>query len=417
MRRNGIVIIAAVSVLGILAALYLMRDPDYNWYRMYGIDDTEPFGLRYFKEVLEESNGIHEVNIHDESFNALMQEAWEDEEPMTGTYLYVGASKYLDNTVLDSILRFIDRGNTAFISSNYIPYQLHDTVFQRGNAGYQSKSALDSDSINLNFYSGTSLTLDSTYVFQHRVKDTTELYSFYSYNPHWFRDSLNYSSLGYFDNNRINFLEITWGKGKIYLHSTPLAFTNLHFIEEEGFNYINQIISKIPEGDIHWDNSRYTNYDSNRRHRDFSEGPLDFLLEQQSLRWAWYLLLGSVFAYLLLNTKRKQRIIPLITKNKNASLDFVQTVGNLHYAEGNNRSILMKEREILFYFIRKQLHINPKLDDPDFNEKLAHKSGIELKDIRSIMEMSKVIESNLEISSEFLISYHQKIEAFYQKVR
>ena len=84
MRRNGIVIIAAVAVLGILTALYLMRDPDYNWYRMYGIDDTEPFGLRYFKEVLEESNGIHEVNIHDDSFNFLMQEAGEDEEEAGG---------------------------------------------------------------------------------------------------------------------------------------------------------------------------------------------------------------------------------------------------------------------------------------------------------------------------------------------
>ena len=70
---------------------------------------------------------------------------------------------------------------------------------------------------------------------------------------------------------------------------------------------------------------------------------LHFILSKRSLRWAFWLTLILLFLLMfLVESKRKQRPIAEIPALRNASEDFVKTVGRLYFQQKNNQNLAAK---------------------------------------------------------------------------
>ncbi|MBK6839709.1 MAG: hypothetical protein IPG90_16740 [Bacteroidetes bacterium] len=141
---------------------------------------------------------------------------------------------------------------------------------------------------------------------------------------------------------------------------------------------------------------------------------MGYILSQDSLRWAWYLVLALTILYMIFFGKRRQRIIPILEPKKNTSLEYIRTVGQLYYQERNHRVICIHKMKLFQAFLRSKYFINTYEVDDDTIEKIAVKSTVDKEVIRSIFSQYNWIDKNLDISDQMLINFHQQIEKFYK---
>ncbi|MBK8841404.1 MAG: hypothetical protein IPO33_00410 [Saprospiraceae bacterium] len=107
------------------------------------------------------------------------------------------------------------------------------------------------------------------------------------------------------DNENSNFIRVKLGKGLLILHSSPAVFTNYYLLKSGSDKYVEQVLSQLPGKDIVW----VTN---EKESGSISNAPLSFILSQEALRNAFYLILVGAALFFIFNAKRKQRIVPVI---------------------------------------------------------------------------------------------------------
>lgn len=144
-----------------------------------------------------------------------------------------------------------------------------------------------------------------------------------------------------------------------------------------------------------------------------SRSPLEHLLTNQALLWAYLILLIMGVLYVIFRAKRKQRVIPLVEKDKNSSKEFVDTVSSLYLSKNQHRNLAIQKRKNFLHFVRNRYHINTNELDEKFEERLAHNSGIKKDEITEILTNFKELDSGRSFSKKKLIELHQLIEKFH----
>ncbi|HNP06071.1 MAG TPA: hypothetical protein PKN99_00515, partial [Cyclobacteriaceae bacterium] len=141
--------------------------------------------------------------------------------------------------------------------------------------------------------------------------------------------------------------------------------------------------------------------------------PLRFILTQESLTWAYSITITSILLLILFESKRKQRVIPIIPPIKNTTLEFASTIGNLYYQRGDHKNIA--EKKIVFFFdtLRSRFHLSmTSIDDLSH---VARKTGNDEKSTSILFENIQNIQKKHEITSEELIALNKQIEDFIKK--
>ncbi len=114
-------------------------------------------------------------------------------------------------------------------------------------------------------------------------------------------------------------------------------------LEENGLNYLNAVFRKFNQKKIYWDvynkKSNYNSSGSDGSGFSIQESPLNFILGHKEFAWAWYLSLVLVLIYLFLQSKRKQRIIPVLPGKKNTSVEYAKALGSLFFNKENHLGI------------------------------------------------------------------------------
>ena len=136
------------------------------------------------------------------------------------------------------------------------------------------------------------------------------------------------------------------------------------------------------------------------------------MLSQPPLAWAWYLNLVLGGLYLNFRAKRRQRIIPVLEKNENTSLTFIQNIGQLYYSQHNHRQIALQKIRLFLADVRERYHINITDLDASFGEKLHARTGVEVVSIEKLLLLRQNIESSEFTSENVLIDLHLLLEKF-----
>jgi len=303
-----------------------------------------------------------------------------------------------DDLDLSALLNFVARGNSVFISSLSFSGKLCDTLNFKTSMPVVDTSMLKrvKEELRLSF-SGSSA--DSSFFYRKRMPGTR----FERF------DTLNTVPLGTDRSGSVNFILTRFGKGHIFLHCQPLAFTNYHLLYSN-HRYAFTALSHLPVENTLWDQ-----YYKPERIIDLS--PVRYILSQPALKAAYFLLVLTIVVYMIFGSKRKQRIVPVMLPERNASLDFVTTVGRLYYRNQNHADLARKKLIYFNEFIRNRYFLQGLDKNDEHIRILSQKSGVEMEKIRYLARLAGNLSENKQFSRQELIELHKSIEDFYKNCK
>jgi len=406
-RKQLIAIVIVVLVI-MVAAVWLLNTRDkkrFSWRESYKNNLVQPYGTSVLYSLLKDLYPDGELI---ESKSPLRNvEKWDS--PLN--YVAIGEDIYYSYDDMWKLLEIVEQGNSALIVCKYPPSLLLSTISEEICYDY-FYSTLDKEEVYLNFQDAP-LKSKEGYGFQFYVQDQIESYQWNYY------DSLLCDSaivkLGTLD-TLTNFVSIPYGDGQVLLHSVPLAFSNFHLLRQENLSYVEKVFSFLPPADIYWDeHSKVALYqgDSERG----LNSPLQYIMGQQSLRWAWYIILALVLLYILSFSKRKQKIIPVMETNENTSIEFTEAIGELYYQQQNHQQLGLLKMKLFLEYIRNHYHLNTSQLDEALIKKIIAKSQIAHDHVKRIFDMHSRMLENSEVSDYLLIEFNRALEYFYDNCK
>jgi len=277
-------ILWSLAAIGILAAIELLTPKPIDWRETYQNDDKIPYGdyavfslLKSIfpqSEIIENEKTIYET-LADSSFE-------------NTNYVFINDEFSPDENDTKELLQFAESGNSVFIAADF-DEGIADSLGILTDANYSLSNSLK---INL-----TNISLKNSQDYQFRNRVSVYFKEF---------DTAHSVVLGADSSGNPNFLKISRGAGNIYVHLVPEAFTNYNLLHRNNADYLARALSYLPNQTTIWDE-----YYKKFRRRE-KESSLRYLLEQNPFRWAWYLMLGGVLAFVIFRGKRTQRIMPIV---------------------------------------------------------------------------------------------------------
>ena len=310
-----------------------------------------------------------------------------------------------DETELHRLWDFVKTGNTVFISSHTLSYDAQNFFNCDDYASDLSLFGLDAETDSLSVK-----LLSPPFPDQKKYDYPGRQYDGYfgKYN----RD-ISYE-LGSKNDTDINFIQLKAGQGSIYLHLAPLTFSNYFLLHGQNINYYNKMLSLIPKDTkkVVWD--EYFLHKRISLGSNESKGPLSALMSQRSFRAALWLLIILLALYILQEMRRKQRIIPVMARPRNDSLEFVKTIGRLYHEKRDNKNLGKKMAAYFLEHIRNRYKLSTNQLDDEFITSLGRKTAQPENNIREIISFINNIDETDEIADEQLAGFHKRLEDFYK---
>jgi hypothetical protein len=312
--------------------------------------------------------------------------------------IIIASSLNMESSDVTMLMNFVGDGNVVFISANRISDTLLNNLSIR--ATQSSSFTMEPDSLPV----GVSPPVDAQY---HSFSYPGDSYD------NWITklDSQYATVLGRDGRDHPNFVRINYkGGGAIYLHFAPLAFSNFFLLHKQNMAYYANALSYMPNTvkEIIWD--EYYRYSHNNR--NFSA--LGYILRNDSLRLAFWLLLLLFAIIYLFESKRRQRQIPVIAPLRNTSLDFVRTIGRLYYQRRDNQNLATK---MVVHFqdqVRTRYHLAATTLDEAFVDRLAYRTGYPKQELAPLIGYMQELSSKAYIPDDELLHFHRQLEAFYK---
>ncbi|MEY3051823.1 MAG: hypothetical protein RLY31_1608 [Bacteroidota bacterium] len=402
---------AALLATGLLAAYFRQ----YDWEEHYLPDKKDPYGLYVLKSLLQERQPRFRT----------VEQGLETPTDRDAVYVFVGNRFPLDATAAAEWLSFVRAGNQAFVACNQFPTFLMDSLLpppahgpDEGETRNSYADALSTggypseDTARLNFLHPDMSRRDDWKICFRDQQNTLE------YDWKTLPDSPDRTGnprllpLGTLQHGQPNFGRISYGRGVVYLHTTPLAFTNLHLKTSEGLAYAERVFSHFPMQRIYWEERRHSPSPVASDIPPQAETPLKYILSKPSLAWAWYILASLALLFILFRAKRRQRIVPVLERPENTSLAFIRTIGRLSFLQGNHRQAARQQMKFFLGFLREKYGLHTGDLDEHFVETLAARSGISASSIRRILTLHRNISDSGSVSTQTLVDFHGLLTHF-----
>ena len=390
MKKIPWYMIVIVIFLGLYSLALYMKPVKTDWTPTLSNKDKIPYGTYVFFHELKKV-----LNVQPSQLRITPYEFYNDNiSDRTGEiYMFVGASTPFTNTDVNALLAFVGKGNDLFISAEELGQKLADTLKLNINQDYLADSIttrLVNPRLNSKRYYGMPKTTINAY-----------LASF---------DTTRAIVLGMNSKNQVNYIRQHWGRGYIFINTVPAMYTNYSLLDQNNKGYVANSISYLKQNvrHLYWD-------EYFKQGRIGKHSPLRVILEHPALKAAFYTALLSILIFMLFQSKRKQRIIPVITSPENSTVDFVETVSQVYFNNGNHRNIAMKQISYFLEYVRLRYQLETSFADTTFAKKLAHKSGFPEQETIKMMELIRYIRSEEKISDQHLLKLNNYIQEFHKQ--
>lgn len=327
------------------------------------------------------------------------------EDDSGAAYIIIANTVKPDEEELDALLNYAVNGNHVFISSAGIGSNLLDSFHLKVSDEESIFRQEDSLTVRL-WHPQTSDELSFTYPGKPLGNSFTEM------------DSSVTNILGNDREGHANFVKFTYpGGGSVSIHLAPATFTNFFLLHKDNKRYLDLAMSSIPDSvhQVRWDDyfRHHINGQDDSERSGFSK--LSAFVNHPVLSWAFWLTLVLFAIIYLFESKRKQRPVPVVQPLRNASLDFVQTIGRLYYQRKDNKDLALKMSAHFLGHIRTKYNLSTNVTDELFAQKLSFKSGHPLDIVQGITSFINQIENKAAVSDSELLSFNNQIDQFYKQ--
>jgi len=388
----------------IIVTLTIFSCSETNWEENFNYKEKSPFGTYIMHQEINNLFPNDSIITLKKNFRDYLADGNFD-SISTANYVCLNYSmNKLEDEGVDSLLSFVSKGNNAFIALEYFSKTFRKKLeFTSNNLSKDSYFYEDLKKLKGQFYLDSLKT--ETYNFDRNIKRNY----FVTYNKN------NTTILGFaeIDTELVpNFIQIKHGKGYFYLHTNPIVFTNYYLLKDEN-SYINQLLSYLPSRNIIWDPQ--LRYSKNSDNNKDNTSVFDFFLKHNTLTWFLIVLLVGILLFMLFNTKRKQRPIPIIPKLENTTVAFTQTIASLYLKEQNHKNLVDKTIRFFLEKVRTKYLLNTNRLNTEFIKNLASKSGNELVNTKYLINTIKTLNKKTECTQEELFVLQKMITKFLKK--
>ena len=413
------------------------RTKSYEWDVNLREDSYQPYDLGFFRDVLSKT--------FKDDFELIKKSAQFDlaADSGYGTMVYVEDGIKLSEDHIEKLLGFIERGNTAFFSSDIIPENLIEEItgvdfevtyseiiapkqesktnsFSFANSQIDVSNSDKDDEESHNLYLVDSVAqvkfLDQdtiNYTFKFIQKDSLEEFTWHGLDNVIFNDyntEEDFTPISVLNDSLIYYFSMNYGEGALYVHLNPILFSNIYFKETSGFNYANRILEDFNEGHVYY-NQHYSPLTSGNSGN--STSPLTFILKHKSLKWTFYTILIFSLLYVLFSFKRRLPIIPYFNSPKNTSVNYVKALSSF-YLSAKDHTVLAEEMMANFrHYLRNKYRLNTTLKKEELIPLIAKNSGLIEADISAIFDKEFKINFGDDSKSKGLTGLYKALESFY----
>lgn len=409
-RLIALVLLFTIAVFLFFWYLQTNDNTRFKWNESYDIQSVEPFGLKAFTTILQESYP-GKVELTDKPISKVLLN---HDSTQKATYLFVGENIFLQSTDASDLLDFAEKGNIVFIASKYISSDLVYSLYGQECASWVDAYNEYQDSV-------VSFTLIHPKLRTNNEFKVALLRKQKHFNMNWhFLDSADYfcdsvsswTKIGYINDGKVNFIRVPYGKGFVYLYTTPQVFTNYCLNEPGAADYMAGLMTHFEGGKIYFDNFSKIPFISNNAGNH--QGPLSYILSQEMLRWAWYVVLGTALLFVVIFARRRQRIIPVVEPDVNTSMEFLKVISTLYYDDANHRDAARHRMKYFLLFVRNKFGLSTHTLNKELMQKLSSKSNVSPELVESIFHQYEIIQSYQDITSDRLHTFSSSIDKFYQ---
>ena len=384
--------IFALLIIGLIY-IEMVKPKPLNWFPSYVSKHKTPYGTYVlYKELKALFPNTKVDNIKTAPYIYLK------DNTRTGTYVFIDGQLNFGDEELDALLNFIKRGNDVFISTHGINI---DTL------NLKTKHIFSTEIDEIPFFKLINRNLSNKeFGFDRSFKNTV-------FSKIDTASTIVLGKTGYYtaENEErivegINFIKQPYGKGNLYLHTFPEAFTNYYILKSSNHQHTASILSYLDESKpILWDTYYKTG-------KSTISSPMHYLLNSKSLKWAYYMALIGLLFFIIFEGKRKQRHIPVIKPLKNQTLAFTRTISNMYYEKSKHKNIAEHKISYLLEYIRTKLHVPTVRINDNFYNYVASRSGLPKENIIALFAYIDQVHLKNEITQEELIELNKRIEEF-----
>ena len=384
----------AVLLLVILAAYIYAeykRPPRVDWTITLDRYDRIPFGTYIIYDRLRDL-----FDVKPEYPSGTVYERYSQRSDTGELSIFIN-QRFKTSPVDDAaLLQFVARGNTIFLATEDISAGLADTLgLELKNHRTRLKGT---DTIRLNL-EAPSLQKRGGYP----IPTAWGMAKFTAY------DTARTTVLGRDERNVANFIRIPVGKGMMYIHSIPTVFSNISMLSDDNAKYVSDVLSYLPKhpSRLVWD--EYFSSD-----RSGATTPLRVILLRPALRAGYFTALVALLLFLLFRSKRRQRIIPVVTPPRNTTMEFVDTVGQLYLNKRNHRDIALKLTHQFLEHVREHHRLHTGMLDAEFSARLALRTGMDPQRTKAFIDRLNKLRTGDAVSETDLLTLSRDIDAFKQ---
>lgn len=313
-----------------------------------------------------------------------------------------------DKYEMKNLIRFIESGNSVFISALNLSYEVTQLL----------NCEVNSDEAIVSLFSGEESPDSLTVSLANPPFPVPLSYTYpgVQYDGYFARvDTTTTTVLGYNKTGKPDFIHLKAGEGHLYVHLAPMAFTNYFLLHKGNFSYYEKAFSLIAPDTrkIIWD-EYYVNHKAKKQQKNHSNWFINFM-GYPALRAALLTALLALLVYVLMEMRRKQRYIPVIKKPGNDSLDFVKTIGRLYHDKGDHANLCRKMAAYFLEHVRHRYKLPTAELSDEFIKKLHFKTGVDETEIAGIVYFIRELGHTAVVSDKQLIAFHKQLESFYKK--
>ncbi|MDR3217468.1 MAG: hypothetical protein LBU22_00555 [Dysgonamonadaceae bacterium] len=398
--KKRIIYIIFIGLLFYLA--YLMNrnvDIKYSWKPTFSIQDKQPFGAYAFDKLLKASWEAEYVHNY---------ERFEDLELYDTNYnmLIIARYLYMDTSIINDLLAYINNGGCALIAAEFFPDGLIDT--------------LNLNTSSFNFFTNylPSIGMEEP-VSEVRLFDADSRYESFSFPQklmqNYFTSGDSLQAFNYWDATCVvsesesgNILSLRYqiGEGNLLLCSCPLAFTNYGILNDSLNAYTMRHLSYLRGRPL-----IRTEYYEAGSQGEKEASALRVVMEENPLKWAYYVTVAGVLILMVFTARRKQKPIPIIKPPVNKIVGFVRSIAGLYLQKNNNADIILKKQVYWGEELKHKYGIDivNEMHDFDFYSRVASKTGYPFGEVRRLFLNLGAIAEDTDVTDEEMMKLITKM--------
>ena len=391
-KRDFWIIALTVALLGIYAAYEVNKSRRTDWRETFDPEAKSPYGTFVAQAALPEMFDCGTVVYAREGMLAHIAGRTGERREI---YFLVGDGFRMTPEAWLRIRRYAEEGNIVFMAAHDFPEVLLDSLRIGRGVEMGARDFINRPDMR-----------ERRYAFAKR--------HFYFVPDEEFEGEV----LGYTGTEtRPNYIRTRMGRGWVYLHANPLAFTNYYLLDSLHGDYYARAWSFLPrEADVTWDVSlretEVLDYDGGLVVKQVWRGDVSseyangslfrVIVGEPALRWAYILLLAAGLLYVLFRSKREQRAIPVVRPPENRTLEFVAVVGSLYYKQREHSAIARKRVACFLEEVRDAYRLDTDALDGEFARLLAERSGVTTEQAEETMRVVRELRTAERVTARQL---------------